>query len=92
MQNHIKNYLNFFGFKLQEDCECEVCGSPAQDIHHIIPRSKFGSKRKDEQDDPKNLIALCRLHHDASHAEEFTKEDLKEIHKNYIKQQGKTVE
>lgn len=54
------------------------------DIHHIIPRSKFGSKRKDEQDDIKNLMALCRKHHDEAHAEKLSKEYLKGVHQIFI--------
>lgn len=89
MQNHIKVYMEFFGFRIQEDASCEVCGAPAQDIHHIIPRSKFGSKRKYEQDDIKNLIALCRIHHEQAHAEKFTKQTLTNVHLSFIKANGR---
>ncbi len=78
----------FFGYQIAEDCECEICRSPCQDIHHIIPRSKFGKKRKDEQDYVRNLIGLCRLHHDQAHAEVLTKEYLTEIHLKYMEQNG----
>jgi len=37
------------------------------DIHHIEPRSSFGSKRKDEQDKIENLIGLCRECHNKAH-------------------------
>ena len=86
MQKHIKTYLDHFGFRIQEDCFCEIpkCGVPAQDIHHIIPRSKFGSKRKDEQDDIKNLMALYRKHHDDAHAEKLSNEYLKGVHQIFI--------
>lgn len=67
MQKHIKNYLNHHGYSGFEFIPCEVCGGKAVDIHHIIPRSKFGSKRKDEQDHHSNLIALCRLCHNKAH-------------------------
>jgi hypothetical protein len=37
------------------------------EVHHVEPRSKFGSKTSSEKDDISNLIALCRLHHDRAH-------------------------
>ena len=64
MQPHIRNYINEYG----ADPMCESCGAVAVDIHHIVPRSKFGSKRKDEQDAVSNLVALCRMCHDKAHA------------------------
>lgn len=57
---------------------CEVCGKTAVDIHHIIPRSKFGKKTKELQDDVSNLIALCRECHDKAHNNKLTKEFLHE--------------
>jgi 5-methylcytosine-specific restriction endonuclease McrA len=56
-----------------------VCRAVSVDIHHIIPRSKFGSKRKHEQDSIENLIALCRPCHEKAHAGVFSKEYLTEI-------------
>lgn len=67
MQKHIKNYLQHHSLSGFEFIPCEVCGCKAVDIHHIIPRSKFGKNRKDEQDHPSNLIALCRMCHDRAH-------------------------
>lgn len=40
---------------------CEVCGSPAVDIHHIHSRKAGGSKLMDFIE---NLMALCRICHD----------------------------
>lgn len=73
--------MAFFGHKVVEDCFCEIpgCGSPCIDVHHVIPRSKFGSKRKDEQDHITNLIGLCRPHHDSAHANILTKEYLLQL-------------
>lgn len=78
MQAHTKNYLSFFGFQIAEDCFCEIptCGKPAVDIHHIKPRSKFGSKNKNQQDHITNLIGLCRVHHEDAHNNTLTKEYL----------------
>jgi len=67
MQKHVENYLTHFGYSGYEFIQCEHCGGKAVDIHHIEPRSKFGSKRKSEQDAIVNLIALCRDCHDKAH-------------------------
>lgn len=78
MQKHTQNYLSFFGHKIAEDCFCEIPGCPKNsvDIHHIIPRSKFGTKTKDKQDHISNLIGLCRIHHEDAHNNTLTKEYL----------------
>jgi 5-methylcytosine-specific restriction enzyme A len=36
---------------------CQLCGSPATDVDHIVPRSAGGS------DDPANLRSLCARCH-----------------------------
>lgn len=77
MQKHVKNYLAHHGLSGYEFIACETCGGKSVEIHHIIPRSKFGSKRKDEQDAPDNLIALCRACHDRAHNGEYSIEYLK---------------
>jgi 5-methylcytosine-specific restriction endonuclease McrA len=87
MQNHTKVYLTHFNLSEGEYVPCEMCSSKAVDIHHIIPRSKFGKKRKDEQDLITNLIALCRDCHDLAHStdmkEELTIRHLQRI-SNYL--------
>lgn len=90
MQAHTETYMNFFGYQIAEDCFCEIpgCGRPTIDVHHIIPRSKFGKKTKDEQNDIKNLIGLCREHHNDAHAEKLTREFLTNIHLNFINKNG----
>lgn len=80
MQKHVKIYLNNFKPHDPENIPCEVCQNRAVDIHHIIPRSKFGKKNKAEQDKIENLMALCRFCHDKAHAEVFKKDFLTEIH------------
>jgi hypothetical protein len=66
---HVDNYFKAFGYDESDEIMCEMpgCWAVSSDIHHIEPRSKFGSKRKDEQDNPSNLIALCRRHHEEAH-------------------------
>ena len=67
MQKHVKNYLDSHNFTKGDFVPCEECKSLAVDIHHIIPRSKFGKKVKHLQDLPENLIALCRTCHRKQH-------------------------
>jgi len=69
MQPHVKNYMEHHRYSPGDFIPCVVCGCVAVDIHHIIPRSKFGSKRKGEQDHYSNLAALCRPHHDLAHSD-----------------------
>lgn len=85
MQNHVKVYIEHFGYCKDEldsiPCEYPSCGRIATDVHHIDPRSSFGSTRKHEQDDIKNIIGLCRHHHDLAHGPECreVKAILKEV-------------
>jgi peptide deformylase len=60
MKKHVKIYLDYFGYGVDDFIPCEVCGSRAVDIHHIDCRGMGGSKNKDEIS---NLQALCRQHH-----------------------------
>ena len=76
LPKHVGIYFDYFGYDVNSWIACEVCGVTSVDIHHIIPRSKFGSKRKDEQDNISNLIALCRDCHNQAHSHEISKETL----------------
>lgn len=84
MQKHTKNYFSHFGFVESDFIKCENCSCAAVDIHHIKPRSSFGSKRKEEQDHVSNLIALCRKCHDMAHDNKLTKEYLQEVHNQFL--------
>jgi 5-methylcytosine-specific restriction endonuclease McrA len=83
MQKHTKIYLKWLlGYipdYQDEIIYCEICGKPAQDLHHIIYKSQQG------KDELNNIIALCREDHEKAHKGEHTKEYLQEIHKRYIK-------
>lgn len=79
MQTYVVNYHKALGIDLGSWIACEVCGTTSVEIHHIIPRSKFGSKRKAEQDHISNLVALCRLCHNLAHDNVISKEKLQEI-------------
>jgi 5-methylcytosine-specific restriction endonuclease McrA len=80
MQHHVKVYLKFFNLNESSWIECEHCRRKAVDIHHIIPRSKFGTKTKSDQDIIENLIALCRVCHNQAHMGLIPKRVLYNIH------------
>ena len=87
MQKHIKVYLEYYWVD-QNDIRCEVCWLNAVDIHHVIPRSKFWKKTKDQQDKIENLIALCRFDHERAHLQRepyLTKLELQWIHNLNLK-------
>lgn len=86
MTRHVKNYLEHFGYDKSDGIFCEhpTCWALAVDIHHIEPRSHFGTKTRHLQDHVSNLAALCRRHHDEAHGPNSReiKERLKQIVKN----------
>lgn len=43
----------------RDDYQCQDCGAPATDVHHIVGRS-----RDPRTNDPRNLISLCRWCHE----------------------------
>jgi hypothetical protein len=85
MQKHVKNYHKAMGLDPGDWIFCEFpgCGCSSSDIHHIEPRSAFGSKMKATQDAPENLIALCRHHHAEAHGPKS--KELKETFKQIVK-------
>lgn len=85
MKKHTKVYLDYFGYGIEDFIPCESCGAKAVDIAHIIARSKFGDKRKDEQDNIDNLAALCRdCHYKYDFENKWTKDEMYEIHKRTL--------
>lgn len=87
MAKHKTVYFEYFGYGEQDTIMCELCESRiAVDIMHIIPRSKFGKKRKNEQDDIKNLCAGCReCHRDFDDGRKWTTKEVQEIHLRNLK-------
>lgn len=75
--NYKEIYRRHFGYDRGEYIPCEVCESPAVDIHHIIFRGQGG------KDEIENLIGLCRSCHDKAHFKKepyLQAEELQEIH------------
>ena len=61
MKKHTIIYYKYFDYPATPSfVPCEVCGSPAVDIHHIKPKGMGGSHNQDRIE---NLMALCREHH-----------------------------
>ncbi len=81
MKKHTKIYLDYFSFDRCDFIPCEVCGNPANDIHHIDARGMGGSKEKDVIS---NLQAVCRGCHIQYGDKKQYKELLKDIHSNYM--------
>lgn len=48
---------------------CELCGCDADlTVHHLVPKIKAKNKYREIEDDPSNLIWICRSCHDQIHA------------------------
>jgi len=85
MKKHTKIYLDYFSFDRCDFIPCEVCGNPANDIHHIDARGMGGSKEKDVIE---NLQAVCRGCHIEYGDKKQHKELLKDIHFKYMYEKG----
>jgi hypothetical protein len=72
MTPHAKVYMKYFEYGETENIPCEACGSPSVDIHHIRGRGEG-------MDSIKNLMALCRKHHNAAHSN-ISKDEMQLIH------------
>ena len=81
MKKHTRLYYKHFGYALDENIPCEVCGNIAVDLHHIDNKGMGGSKTKDYIH---NIIALCRDCHDKAHNEQLSKDELYKIHERRI--------
>ena len=73
--------MQHFGYVLDDFIPCEVCGSRANDIHHIDNRGSGGSKSKDYIE---NLMAVCRPCNIKYGDYPEHKEMLKEIHNKRV--------
>jgi 5-methylcytosine-specific restriction endonuclease McrA len=87
MKAHTKIYLDYFNFKIPKDCGCEICGSPAVDIHHIKSRGMGGSKQADVIE---NLMAVCRDCHNNYGDVPEIRPKLTEVHLKYMNIYGKS--
>lgn len=81
MQNHVRIYLEFFGYGEQDFKPCEICGHYAVDVHHILKRGMGGSKEKDFIE---NLAGLCRDHHNKADDGIIEIPKMIQIHKAFV--------
>lgn len=90
MKRHTQIYMNFFGFKVAEDCVCEIpgCGQPCTDVCHIEAR-QMGGNPSGDKDHITNLMGKCRPHHLQYGDVRADKEWLKKVHNEYIMLNGK---
>jgi hypothetical protein len=81
MKKYTKIYMDYFGYGIQDFVPCECCGNKAVDIHHIYGRGTG-------KDNIKNLMALCRKHHEMAHSE-IPKSTMQYIHNAFLAGQRK---
>lgn len=85
MKPHIKNWLKYFKISPEEwfPCECG-CERRAEQWHHLIPRSSFGSKRKKEQDRVENVAYINHDCHEKAGASKAFNDELKVKHRHNL--------
>jgi hypothetical protein len=94
MKKHVRIYMKFFGYGIDDFIPSEISGARANDVHHIDCRGMGGSK---EMDVIENLMALTRAEHDEYGDKEQYMEFLRETHKQYLNNKinqnrnGKTI-
>lgn len=86
MKKHTRIYCRFFGIGEQDHPLCEMpnCNRRIVDVHHIHERG-MGGDPLGVRDKIRNLMGLCRKHHDEAGNGTLTKEVLQKIHDIYIK-------
>lgn len=52
---------------IRDNKKCVLCGRAAQDVHEILPRSRFGKLNKESCFIESNMICLCRDCHSMAH-------------------------
>lgn len=62
----------------RDNGECVLCHNRADDVHHVIFRSKGG------QDDIHNVVCLCREHHEMAHG--VHAKEMREWFLNYLEE------
>jgi hypothetical protein len=87
MKQHVKTYLQGFGYSIADFIPCEICEARAVDIHHIEARGMGGTT---QQESVSNLMALCRKCHDYYGDKKEFKEYLIEVHNNKLNGKSKS--
>lgn len=85
MEAHIKNYVKYFKIDLQDWVACECgCGKRAEQFHHLIPRSSFGSTQKKKQDAVENVAYINHECHERVHRIPASNNLLKSAHRKHL--------
>jgi hypothetical protein len=84
--------MEYFNYGEQDFVPCEnpMCNKRSGPPHHIIKRSKFGKKRKDEQDKIENIVGLCFTCHEKAESNILPAYEIKRFHEIFMKINGKT--
>jgi hypothetical protein len=86
MKNHIKVYMEYFGYGMEDFIPSEISGDRAVDIHHIDCRGMGSSKEKDNIN---NLMALTRAEHTKYGDKKQWMMFLKLKHEQFMKNHGR---
>jgi len=92
MKEHIKKYIDFFGYDENDFIPSELSAMPANDVHHIERRGMGGggkTKGGEDVNGMENLMALTREEHVKYGDKKEFREMLKNKHLKFIKLHGK---
>jgi len=82
MKPHVKHYLDYFGYGMDDVILCEICNCVATDVHHI-ERCGMGGGHK-MLDEINNIMALCRDCHEEFGDKREHKKMLRDAHKRVM--------
>lgn len=80
MKKHVKIYMDYHDYVLDDVILCSACGTVAVDIHHLIGRG-MGAGKNSQKNEIENLIALCRRCHIKAETDKNFNNQLKELNK-----------
>ena len=78
MKPHVKTYLDYFEYGIDDWIPCENCLNRAVDIHHLTFRPQGGTN------DINNLVAVCRECYNKAHNDAGFNEYLRIIHQKNL--------
>jgi len=50
--------------RARENGRCYLCNAPGRDVHEILSRGRFSTYELDVCISPRNMVLLCRKHHE----------------------------
>lgn len=84
MQPHVKIYMDYFGYGIDDLILCEVGCGRCVDVHHLDGRGPG-------KDVIEKLMGLCRDQHDKAGASPEYNEQLRKIHLQFLNNFNKTI-